>query len=154
MKNHTKTLIGVFLSGLVGLSLHSNARTGEAQKEESVLLSGLVEKVAAENIGVVSEAEYEKGRWEIEACTATSCVDIKFDAKTGTEIKRKTEKSDDALPPDNARPLAEIVKTFEEHHYQITEIEFEDGVSEVYWIKDDRKVKSWLDPVTAKNVYK
>lgn len=145
---------GLLSIAIGAISLHAIARTGEPVQEGSVPLSTLVQKVADENIGSVIEAEYEKGRWEIEACTATSCVDIKFDAKTGTEIKRKTEKSDDALPPDNARPLAEIVKTFEEHHYQITEIEFEDGVWEVYWIKDGRKVKSWLDPVTAKNVYK
>jgi hypothetical protein len=41
-------------------------------------------------------------KWEIEVANRESCTDIKFDANTGAELKRKTEKSDDALPPDGA----------------------------------------------------
>lgn len=144
----------LLLAGLTTVSLTSFARSGTEPSSDGVLLSVLLEKVEAENIGVVIEAEHERNKWEIEACTTENCTDIKFDAKTGTELKRKAEKSDDALPPDGAKPLSEIVKTFEEHHYPITEIEFEDGVWEVLWIKDGRRVKSYLDPMTAKNVFK
>jgi uncharacterized membrane protein YkoI len=155
MKKTSAILTSLFLvAGLTTISLASFARTSTAPVADGVLLSALIEKVEAENIGVVIEAEHEHNKWEIEACTAESCTDIKFDAKTGNELKRKAEKSDDALPPDGAKPLSEIVKTFEQHQYPITEIEFEDGVWEVYWIKDGRKVKSYLDPMTAKNVYK
>lgn len=144
----------VIISALLGFTLNSMARTGQAPTGTGVTLSSLLERVEAENIGVVIEAEHEQGKWEIESCTAKGCTDIKFDAKTGNEIKRKAEKSDDALPPEGAKPLSEVVKTFENHHYAITEIEFEDGVWEVYWIKDGRKIKSYLDPITAKNVTK
>lgn len=130
------------------------AREGSAPVTDGVLLSTLLEQVEAENIGIVIEAEHEHGQWEIEACSNEACTDIKFDAKTGDELKRKSEKSDDALPPDGAKPLSQIVKTFEDHQYPIIEIEFEDGVWEVMWIKNGRKVKSYLDPLTAKNVYK
>jgi len=142
------------ISALLGFTMTSTARTGEAPNEAGVTLSSLLEKVEAEQLGVVIEAEHEHGKWEIESCKLDGCTDIKFDAKTGAELKRKSEKSDDALPPDGAKPLSEVVKTFEDHQYAITEIEFEDGVWEVYWIKDDRKVKSYLDPMTAKNVTK
>lgn len=142
------------ISALLGFTLNSVARTGEAPANTGIALSSLLEKVEAENIGVVIEAEHEHGQWEIESCNPDGCTDIKLDANTGAELKRKAEKSDDALPPDGAKPLSEVVKTFEQHQYPITEIEFEGGVWEVYWIKDGRKVKSYLDPITAKNVSK
>jgi len=142
------------LAGLAGFSINSMARTSTAPASESALLSSIIQKVEAENIGVVIEAEHERDKWEVEVCTSEACTDIKFDAKTGTELKRKSEKLDDALPPADAKPLSEVVKTFEDHQYPITEIEFEEGVWEVYWIKDGRKVKSFLDPITAKNVFK
>lgn len=142
------------ISALLGYSLNTMARTGETPADAGVTLTSLLEKVEAENIGVIIEAEHDRGKWEIESCKPDSCTDIKFDAKTGAEIKRKAEKSSDALPPEGARPLSVVVKTFEEHHYAISEIEFEDGVWEVYWTKDGRKVKSYLDPMTAKNVSK
>jgi uncharacterized membrane protein YkoI len=144
----------LILAGIVSFNNSSIARTSGAPVSDGVSLSSILEKVEAEQIGVVIEAEHEHGKWEIESCKPDGCTDIKFDAKTGAELKRKSEKSDDALPPEGAKPLSEIVKIFEDHHYPITEIEFEDGVWEVYWIKDGRKVKSYLDPMTAKNVYK
>lgn len=155
MKKTTRLMTAsLLLASLASYSLTSIARSGSAPSVESVLLSSIIEKVEAENIGVVIEAEHERGKWEIEACTSAGCTDIKFDAKTGAELKRKKEKLDDALPPDGAIPLSQIVKTFEEHQYQIIEIEFEDSAWEVYWIRDGRKVKSYLDPMTAKNVSK
>lgn len=155
MKKTSAILTSLFLlAGLTTFSLASFARASTEPVANGVLLSEILEKVEAENIGVVIEAEHEHNQWEIEACTTESCTDIKFDAKTGNELKRRAEKSDDALPPEGAKPLSEIVKTFEEYQYPIIEIEFEDGIWEVLWMKDGRKVKSFLDPMTAKNVSK
>jgi Peptidase propeptide and YPEB domain len=153
---NTKYVISsvAIISALLGFTLNGVARTGETPTSAGVTLSSLLEKVEAEQIGVIMEAEHEHGKWEIESCKSDACTDIKFDAVTGAELKRKTEKSDDALPPEGAKPLSAVVKTFEEHQYPISEIEFEDGVWEVYWTKDGRKVKSYLDPITAKNVTK
>jgi uncharacterized membrane protein YkoI len=152
--NNTLITTALILAGLVSISNCSIARTSSAPVSDSVSLSSILEKVEAENIGVVIEAEHQHGKWEIESCKPDGCTDIKFDAKTGAELKRKSEKSDNALPSEGAKPLSEIVKIFEEHHYPITEIEFEDVVWEVKWIKDGRKVKSYLDPMTARNVSK
>ena len=154
MKKNYFAASAVIISALLGFTLNSIARTGEAPANAGVALSALLEKVESENIGVVIEAEHENGKWEVESCKTDGCTDIEFDAKTGAELSRKSEKSDDALPPEGAKPLSEVVKTFELHNYPISEIEFEDGSWEVYWMKDGRKVKSNLDPMTAKNVSK
>lgn len=56
------------------------------------------------------------------------------------------------LPPQNATPLSEIIKTVEQRQdfQAITEIEFDDGVYEIeYYTTDGTKREVKIDPVSG-----
>ncbi len=53
-------------------------------------------------------------------------------------------------PPANAKPLSEIVRTFEDQGYDtIVEVEFEDGVWEVELFRDGKKLELKVDSVSG-----
>lgn len=57
------------------------------------------------------------------------------------------------MPPIDAKPLSEIVRTLEEQGFSpFVEIEFEDGKWEVKVYKEGDKRKLKVDPVSAKIV--
>jgi uncharacterized membrane protein YkoI len=57
------------------------------------------------------------------------------------------------MPPNNAKPLSEIVRTLEEKGYSpIVDIEFEDSQWEVKTYKEGVKRKIKIDPVSGKIV--
>jgi uncharacterized membrane protein YkoI len=54
------------------------------------------------------------------------------------------------LPPDDARPLAEIIKSVEDQKLgTVTEVDYDDGFWEVEVRKDGTKTKLDIDPRTG-----
>jgi uncharacterized membrane protein YkoI len=56
------------------------------------------------------------------------------------------------MPPQNAKPLSEIIKAAEQRQdfRAVTEIEFDDGVYEVeYYTQDGAKKEVRIDPVSG-----
>jgi hypothetical protein len=53
------------------------------------------------------------------------------------------------LPPENARPLSEIVEAVESQGYAPVELEFEDGHWEITAMREGKAVKLYVDPLSA-----
>ncbi|GIL21301.1 MAG: PepSY domain-containing protein [Candidatus Jettenia sp.] len=70
--------------------------------------------------------------------------------KSGKEKRRKTDDSDDELPPANTKPLSAIVQSLEDRNQGvITNVEFDEGLWEVELREDGRKIKLYIDPKTG-----
>jgi len=136
---------GVLLSA-IGL-----ATTIEARAQAEKPLSEIIRSIEDQQLGVVTEADLDHGRWEVEVHKDGKKTTLYLDPKTGG-IDRRKERADahEVLPPDDARPLAEIIKSVEDEKLgTVTEVDYDDGFWEVEVRKDGTKTKLDIDPRTG-----
>lgn len=127
------------------------ARGSEAPPKDGMLLSEIVKSVVAMKIGVITEAEFDHGLWEVEAQQGDRQTSLYLDPKTG-KVSRREESADlhEILPPDGGKPLVEIIQSLEKQNVgAISEIEFDDGFWEVTVHKDGKKIKWDIDPMSG-----
>lgn len=144
----TATLLG---AGLI-LTAVATVQAGGIPHKDSKPLSEIIKVAEAQNAGVITEAEFEIGMWEVEAHQGTTETTLYIDPDTAAVSRRQSSQDlDESLPPKEAKPLSEIVKALEaEKLGTITEIEFEDGAWEATVFVDGKQVKMVVDPMTGK----
>jgi uncharacterized membrane protein YkoI len=116
--------------------------------KDSKPLSEILKMVEGQKAGVIFEAEFDHGLWEVEVYKNNTEITFYLDPKSGKE-SRRSESNDrpSELPPQDGKPLSEIVKAVEsETGGVVTDVEFDDGFWEVTVSKDGRKMKMDLDP--------
>ena len=134
--------------GLLFTSL-SVAWAGDLPPAGSKPLSEILKAVEQQKLGLISEAEFDDGLWEVKVCDAGACQKLHIDPRSGMEKRRRKTDSDD-IAPAGAMPLTAIVQSVEARGLGImTEVEFDDGHWEVELRKDGRKLKLSLDPRTG-----
>lgn len=146
----TKNIRPILL--VVGLLLAplSVAWAGELPPPNSKQLSEVLDSVEQQKMGVITEAEFDDGMWEVKVCDAGVCQKLYITPKSGEEKRRRTTNSYE-MPPVNAMPLATIIKSVEARGLgPITEVEFDDGFWEVKMYKEGRKSRLFIDPYTGK----
>lgn len=127
----------------------SVAWAGDVPPSGSKPLSEILKAVEQQKLGVISEAEFDDGLWEVKVCDAGACQKLHIDPRSGMEKRRRKTDSDD-IAPTGAMPLSAIVQSVEARGLGIiTEVEFDDGYWEVELRKDGRKIKLALDPRTG-----
>lgn len=124
----------------------SVAGAGELPSPGSRPLSAILKSVEEQRLGVITEAEFDNGLWEVKICDVGACQKLYIDPRSGEE-KRRRKTSPDEMPSANAMLLSTIVQSVEARQLGvITEVDFDDGFWEVELRKDGRKIKLAIDP--------
>ena len=124
----------------------SVAGAGDFPSPGSKPLSAILKSVEEQRLGVITEAEFDDGLWEVKICDVGACQKLYIDPRSGEE-KRRRNTYPDKMPPANAMPLSTIVQSVEARESGvITEVDFDDGFWEVELHKDGRKSKLAIDP--------
>ncbi len=112
-------------------------------------LSAILKSVEEQKLGLITEAEFDDGLWEVKVCDTGVCQKLYIDPRSGEEKRRRKTESDET-PPADAMPLSLIVHSLEGRGLGIIqEVEFDDGYWEVELRRDGRKIKLAVDPRTA-----
>jgi hypothetical protein len=143
--NQVPRFLGLLLLATVA------AQARDLPPTDSKPLSAIILSVEAQNLGVITEVEFDDGLWEVTVRKGRVSLQLYLDPRSGTERRRRTDASDGPLPPRNAKPLSEIVRSLETQNLGvITDIEFDDGYWEVEFRKEGQKVKMDFHPRTGK----
>jgi hypothetical protein len=127
----------------------SVAGAGELPSPGSMPLSAILKSLEEQGLGVITEAEFDDGLWEVKICDAGACQKLYIDPMSGEE-KRRRETGSDEIPPADAMPLSTIVQSVDAGGlWVVTEVHFDDGFWEVELRKAGRKVKLAIDPRTG-----
>ena len=148
MKTRNFTIILLVSSLLIApLSL---AGANDLPPTGSKPLSVILKSVEEQKLGVIREAEFDHGLWEVEICNAGACQELYIDPMSGKEKGRR--KSDiGEMPPANAMPISMIVQSIEARKLGvIEEIELDHGFWEIELRKEGREIKLVVDPNTGK----
>lgn len=102
---------------------------------------------------IVTAIEFDDNAWEADARLGDAWWTIDLSPKDGAEVRRRKTDAADELPPQNAKPLAEVLAALESEGVGvIEEVEFDDGLWNVEARKNGRKTTVKVDPVTGKRV--
>ncbi|MGQ3685280.1 MAG: PepSY domain-containing protein [Candidatus Loosdrechtia sp.] len=144
-----KNITAILLTFSLLLAPISVAKAGEVPTPGSKPLSEILKTVEEMNIGVITEAEFDDGIWEMKVCDAGTCQKLYIAPESGKETRRrKTEAGE--IPPPSALPLSTVIRSVEASVPGIIkEVEFEDGFWEVELRKDGQKIKLTIDPGTG-----
>jgi hypothetical protein len=135
---------------VAGTLIASVAAAGDSPPTGSKSLSDILKAVEDQKIGVVTEAEFDNGWWEVKVCKERECQKLYIDPKSGAEKRRAPEKADDETPPAGAKPLSQVIQSLEGRNLGvITEVELDDGVWEVEFADKLLKRKRKVDPGTG-----
>jgi Peptidase propeptide and YPEB domain len=145
----TKNFILILLVSSLLLAPLSLAGANDLPPMGSKPLSIILRSVEEQKLGVIREAEFDHGLWEVDVCDAGACQELSIDPMSGKEKGRR--KSDlGEIPPANAMPISKIVQSIEARRLGvIEEIELEHGFWEIELRKEGRKIKLAVDPNTG-----
>jgi Peptidase propeptide and YPEB domain len=145
----TKNFILILLVSSLLLAPLSLAGANDLPPMGSKPLSIILRSVEEQKLGVIREAEFDHGLWEVDVCDAGACQELSIDPMSGKEKGRR--KSDlGEIPPANAMPISKIVQSIEARRLGvIEEIELEHGFWEIELRKEGRKIKLAVDPDTG-----
>ncbi len=148
MKTKNFTLI-LLLSSLL-LAPLSLAGPNDLPPTGSKPLSVILKSVEEQKLGIIREAEFDHGLWEVKVCEAGACQELYIDPMSGKEKRRKRSDIGE-IPPANAMPISKIVQSIEARRLGvIEEIELDHGFWEIELYKEGRKIKLAVDPNTGK----
>jgi uncharacterized membrane protein YkoI len=139
------------LRASVLLSAGGLAITIDAVAQAEKPLSEIIRSIEDQRLGVITEADLDHGRWEVEVHKDARKTTLYLDPKTGT-VDRRKERADshEVLPPQDARPLSELIKSVEDQKLgPVTEVDYDDGFWEVEVRKGGTKTKLDIDPKTG-----
>ena len=142
-------LLATLLLGAALFSSATSVRAGEQPPTDSKPLSEILKALEAQDIGTITEAEFEDGFWEVKVHKGTAWQKLYLNPRTGDEQRRHATDYDD-VPPADSKLISAIVEAVEARELgTITEAEFDDGVWEVELRKNGTKNKLKLDPATG-----
>ncbi len=149
MKNHGVVVICSALAVL--LAPWSDAVADELPRPDARPLSTIIETVEGQQLGSVTQAEFDDGLWQVDVCNSGACQTLYFDPSTGDENRREDDDDDsDEMPPTGSMPVATIARSVESQGLGvIKEIEFDDGSWEVDVRRDGRKIELSIDPMNG-----
>ena len=127
------------------------ATTIEARAQAEKPLSEILRSLEDQRLGAITEADLDHGRWEVEVHKDGRKTTVYLDPKTGA-VDRRRERADahEVLPPADAKPLSEIIKSVEDQNLgAVTEVDYDDGFWEVEVGKGATKTKLDIDPRTG-----
>ncbi len=146
----TKIFTHIFLVSCLLLVPFSLAGASDLPPMGSQPLSTILKSLEEKKSGVISEADFDHGLWEVKIRDAGIWQKIYIDPISSAEKRReKTEVGE--IPPANAMPISMIVQSVEARGAGIIkEVEFEHGFWEVELLNEGRKIKLTIDPKTGK----
>ncbi len=149
--NSMKTKIFTLIVWVFGLLLPALSVVGASELPplDSKPLSVILKSVEEQKLGVIREAEFDHGLWEVKVCDSGPCQKLCIDPISGKEKGRR--KSDiGEIPPANATPISMIVQSIEARRLGvIEEVEFDHGSWEIELHKRGRENKLYADPKTG-----
>lgn len=149
MKN--KIITTIFLMFGLLLSPLAIALADEKPPRGSNPLSVILKSVEEQELGNISEAEFDDGLWEVKVCTTDGCQKLYINPKSGKEKRRKRIGSDE-IPPANALALSTIIQSVEARKLgTITDVEFDDGFWDVELLKRGQEIELVIDPMTGED---
>ncbi|TLD43200.1 MAG: hypothetical protein JETT_0504 [Candidatus Jettenia ecosi] len=126
------------------------AGADELPPPDSKPLSSILKSVEGQELGIITDVDFDDSWWEIKVCKSSDCLKLYIDPKSGKEERRKTDNSDDELPPANTKPLSAIVQSLEDRNQGvITDVEFDEGLWEAELREGGKKSKLYIDPKTG-----
>jgi len=141
----------LFGAGLLLMTLAA-AQAGGLPPRDAKPLSQIIRSVEDQQAGVITEAAFDDGFWEVEAHEGAKETTLYLDPTTG-EVTRQQAAAEPhaALPPKGGKPLSEIVKSVEDRQAgAITGIAFEDGFWEVTIRAGAKKTQMDIDPKSGR----
>lgn len=114
-------------------------------------LSTILASVEQQNLGSISEVEWDDGQWEVKVCTSRiACRELYIDPRTGATT-RNTRAGSGEIPPAGAMAVSGIVESIEASKQgTIRELEFDDGFWEIKLRDGVRRTGLLVDPMTGK----
>ncbi len=113
-------------------------------------LSGIVKSLEDANIGLITSAEFDDGRWEVQVHNDGRWFELSVDPKTGEIKQQRPDDADDDIPPADGLRLSVVIKSVEDaKHGVVTEADFDDGRWEIQTNKDGRWTTLFVDPKTG-----
>lgn len=73
-----KSLVMLALSSLLGFAAVSAVQADEVPPADAQPLSKILQSAADQNLGAVSEAEFEHGLWEVKVCKRVACEKLYY----------------------------------------------------------------------------
>lgn len=139
--------------GISGLLMIGWVCADELPPSNSKLLSAILKSIEAQNLGIVTNVEFDDAYWEVEIYKAGAETKLYVDAISG-EIKRQdTDDVDGELPPEKGKPLSAIVESLEKQNLgTITSIEFDEGVWDVEIRDDGAETELKIDPMSGDRI--
>jgi uncharacterized membrane protein YkoI len=104
----------------------------DARSQDEKPLSEIIKSVEDQQLGPITDVDFERGLWEVEAFKDGRKTTLYFDPKTG-RLDRRRERPDshEDVPPADAKPLSEIIRSVEARNLgQIREVDYDD---KGYW---------------------
>ncbi|MDG6025918.1 MAG: PepSY domain-containing protein [Candidatus Brocadia sp.] len=147
MKN--KSVTTIFLTFGLLLSPLAIVLADEKPPRGSKPLSVIIKSVEEQELGSISECEFDDGRWEVKVCAIDGCKKLYINPKSGKEMRRKSTHADE-MPPENALVLSTIIESVEARKLgTITEVEYDDGFWDFELLKRGQDVELIIDPMTG-----
>ncbi len=132
--------------------LAANTANAESPPTGSQPLSAVLESVEKSPTAVVVSADFERGRWEIVACSddGKTCRELYVDPITAREQRSSRVSPSDAHAPRGGKSASQLARSIEERKLGvITELEYEDARWEASLRGDGVRAKLYLDPATG-----
>jgi hypothetical protein len=142
------TNMRMFLGTGVVLAAVGTVITRDARSQTGKPLSEIVKSIEDQQLGVVTEIDFDHGRWEVELHKGGRQTTLYLDPNTGA-VDRRKERADphEVLPPEDAKPLSDLIKSVEDQKLgPITEVDYDDGFWEVEVRRSGAKTKLDIDP--------
>lgn len=99
--------------------------------ENSLPLSSILAKTQSQLSGVIVEAEYDDGRWELKACQQNGCQKAYVNPQTGDMIGQKPS-GFELLPTAGGKTIQQVVAQVEAANLGVlSSVEFDKGRWEV-----------------------
>jgi hypothetical protein len=134
------------------LVLAANAANADMPPAGSQPLSAVLESVEKSATMIVVSADFEKGRWEIVACSedGKTCREAYIDPVSVKEQRSSRVSPSDVRAPRGGKTASQLARSLEERKLGvITELEYEDAVWEASIRGDGVRAKLYLDPATG-----
>jgi uncharacterized membrane protein YkoI len=121
----------------------------ESPSTTSKTMLAIIEQLEAKQYGPFMEVSWDDGRWEIEVYKKNEPVELSVDGETG-EIKSEFHDEAEPRPPQNAKPLSDILKQLQQYgDIRIHEVSFECHYWEIEIFRNEFKYEMIIDPITG-----
>ncbi|HPD47445.1 MAG TPA: PepSY domain-containing protein [Anaerohalosphaeraceae bacterium] len=113
-------------------------------------LSEIVKSLEDSGAGQIAELEFDDSMWEVLTYKDNRWTKLFVNPTTGDVSRREWAEAEDDLPPTDAKPLSEILKSVEDQRMGvIRQVEYERGRWDVELRNGGQRVELHIDPKTG-----